>query len=341
MKKKGLIISTVVMVVVLIASLTTATYAWFTADSTTTITPIDFSVSAGSDVSIGLKTDNTYAETVTSGSFMSGTTVIADGFLTEGVPNGTIPTANTSYWNGTNNLGSSIDMQLDLSGMEKAVGTGKVGGSAATAALASLRTEATSTVDGMVKASGYGAAVTTTTTERAFAQRDYLDVVIGVQATATDLEKIFCNITINPRSDDRDLGMNAAIHVAWKIDGSLVDDADGNVDFYDKNTGDTQAADYHLGTTTASIAKTAVNGNTNTVPYGGTTSQVLNNGAKNLAITIDDAGTGNFISREKIYQIHLLIWIDGADEDCVQAAQGVGSQIFINFSASAPARANA
>ena len=33
MKKKGLIISTVVMVVVLIASLTTATYAWFTAAS--------------------------------------------------------------------------------------------------------------------------------------------------------------------------------------------------------------------------------------------------------------------------------------------------------------------
>jgi len=327
------------MVVVLIASLTTATYAWFTADSTTTIEPIEFSVSAGSDVSIGLKTDNTYAETVTSGSFMSGTTVIADGFLTDGVPNGTIPTANAAYWDGTNNLGSSIDMQLDLSGMKKAVGTGKVGGAAATAALTSLRTEATNSVDGMVMASGYGSAVTTTTTERAFAQRDYLDVVIGVQATATDLEKIICNITINPRSTDRDLGMNAAIHVAWKIDGSLVNGADGNVDFYDKNTGDKQTADYHLGTTTASIAKTAVNNNTNTVPYGGTTSQVLNNGAKNLAITIADAGTGKFVSRDKIYQIHLLIWIDGADEDCVQAAQGVGSQIYINFSADAPARA--
>ena len=34
MKKKGLIISTVVMVVVLIASLTTATYAWITGTST-------------------------------------------------------------------------------------------------------------------------------------------------------------------------------------------------------------------------------------------------------------------------------------------------------------------
>ena len=338
MKKKGLIISTVVMVVVLIASLTTATYAWFTADSTTTIEPIEFSVSAGSDVSIGLKTDNTYAETVTSGSFMSGTTVIADGFLTDGVPNGTIPTENAAYWDGTNNLGSSIDMQLDLSDMKKAVGTGKVGGDAATAALASLRTEATSSVDGMVMASGYGSAVTTTTTERAFAQRDYLDVVIGVQATATDLEKVICNITINPRSTDRDLGMNAAIHVAWKINGSLVNGADGNVDFYDKNTGDPQSGDYHLGTTTASIAKTAVGGNTNTVPYGGTSSQVLNNGAKNLAITITDAGSGNFVSREEIFQIHLLIWIDGADEDCVQAAQGVGSQIYINFSAVAPAR---
>ena len=235
-------------------------------------------------------------------------------------------------------------MQLDLSGMTKAVGTGKVGGSAATAALTSLRTEATDKTDGMIMASGYGDEVTTTTTERAFAQRDYLDVVIGVQATATDLEKIFCNITINPRSNDRDLGMNAAIHVAWKVNGSLVDGLGegtngGNIDFYDKNTDDTQSADYHLGTTTASIAKTAVNNNTNTVPYGGTASQTLNNGAKNLAITIADAGEGKFVSREQIYQIHLLIWIDGADEDCVQAAQGVGSQIYINFSADAPARA--
>ena len=44
MKKKGLIISTVVMVVVLIASLTTATYAWFTASNKTEIKGFDVSV---------------------------------------------------------------------------------------------------------------------------------------------------------------------------------------------------------------------------------------------------------------------------------------------------------
>ena len=46
MKKKGLIISTVVMVVVLIASLTTATYAWFSVSASATINNISINTQA-------------------------------------------------------------------------------------------------------------------------------------------------------------------------------------------------------------------------------------------------------------------------------------------------------
>ena len=46
MKKKGLIISTVVMVVVLIASLTTATYAWFSVSASATIDNISINTQA-------------------------------------------------------------------------------------------------------------------------------------------------------------------------------------------------------------------------------------------------------------------------------------------------------
>ena len=329
MKKKGLIISTVVMVVVLIASLTTATYAWFTADSRTTIEAIPFSVNAGSDVSIGLKADNIYEETVTPSSFVSGSTAIDTGFLTDTTPNGTLPSKGTAYWTGNNTLGSNIDMQLDLSDMAKAVGSGTLTKVDSSLALNKLRKEATATQGGFLKASGYGAAVTGDSVERAIAQKDYLDVVIGVQATATNLTKIVCNVTVNPNSTDRDLGMNAAIHMAWKINGKVDESTDGNVDFYGDN---------HFGDQTGTLQKSLVDGKTSTKDYGGSETQVLNNGAKNIPITIASvSGADTYISRNTIYQLHLVIWIDGADSDCQQASQGVGSNILINFSTEKPA----
>ena len=52
MKKKGLIISTVVMVVVLIASLTTATYAWFSVSASATITNISINTQQSDGLAI-------------------------------------------------------------------------------------------------------------------------------------------------------------------------------------------------------------------------------------------------------------------------------------------------
>ena len=52
MKKKGLIISTVVMVVVLIASLTTATYAWFSVSASATISNISINTQASDGLAI-------------------------------------------------------------------------------------------------------------------------------------------------------------------------------------------------------------------------------------------------------------------------------------------------
>ena len=59
MKKKGLIISTVVMVVVLIASLTTATYAWFSTQAQAEIKNISVTTAATEGLQIGVKTTNT------------------------------------------------------------------------------------------------------------------------------------------------------------------------------------------------------------------------------------------------------------------------------------------
>ena len=65
MKKKGLIISTVVMVVVLIASLTTATYAWFSTQAQAKITNISVTTASTEGLQIGVITSIT--ETYTSG----------------------------------------------------------------------------------------------------------------------------------------------------------------------------------------------------------------------------------------------------------------------------------
>ena len=59
MKKKGLIISTVVMVVVLIASLTTATYAWFSTQAQAKIENISITTTSTEGLQIGVKTKNT------------------------------------------------------------------------------------------------------------------------------------------------------------------------------------------------------------------------------------------------------------------------------------------
>ena len=71
MKKKGLIISSIVMVVVLIASLTTATYAWFSADAKTSIQAFNVNVVSNNAVNIGLK-GTSYSDGSSADEFVSG-----------------------------------------------------------------------------------------------------------------------------------------------------------------------------------------------------------------------------------------------------------------------------
>lgn len=276
-----------------------------------------------------------------SSAFLWGSTVIGDGFATTtsgtSVPLDTKLQAGTGYWdNGTAGLGSSIDMQLSLKDMTKAVGTGKVGATAdSTFNFDAIRTFATADATGMIKSEGVGTTASTNGSSNAVGQKDYLDVVIGVQAAATDLWSIICNVTINPAATDVDLGMNAAIHVAWAIDGMISSStpAEQKVDAYGSNG---------YGATTATLAKTLVGGNTDTTNYGGSGTQLLNNGAVNVPIKVaETAGGTEYLSRATIYQLHLLIWIDGNDPDCNDQAKGVSSMIFINFSTTHPARTGA
>ena len=75
MKKKGMILATIVMVVVLVASLTTATYAWFTSTATATISQMNVTTSAAKGLQIAAVTyDNNNAPTAYNGTLSLDTT---------------------------------------------------------------------------------------------------------------------------------------------------------------------------------------------------------------------------------------------------------------------------
>ena len=118
MKKKGLIIATIVMVLVLAVSLTTATYAWFTVATVTTVDGFDVSVIPGSDVIIGLKEDNTYKAGAIGDDFWSGTvtyTKKADGAIGGGTWEGTVQ-----------GLSAEIDHTIPWGQQSRAVGVTSV-----------------------------------------------------------------------------------------------------------------------------------------------------------------------------------------------------------------------
>ena len=119
MKKKGLIISTVVMVVVLIASLTTATYAWFTASSKTEIAGFDVSVVSNNAVNIGMKSAYGLADTVSETQFVTGDVTFTSGNTAESGPG---IMANPGSWKGTTGLSSTLTHNINWGSQAQAVG---------------------------------------------------------------------------------------------------------------------------------------------------------------------------------------------------------------------------
>ena len=339
MKKKGLIISTVVMVVVLIASLTTATFAWFTQSATATIDSIAFQVGAGADLLIGVSGTNNFVETPTNASFYSGTTVYEKGaeFKDQGT------------WTGdVNALGVNIDLNnLNLSNISKAVGTGTFTGNPGSwdGNTYTSGTNLGGTADvtfnnanykiGMIKAEGQSTAVDTATIDTAWKNFDYLDVVIGVQATKANLQSMTCYVTVNPGAGTI-IGMNAAIHVAYELvkpaetaTNTLTDnDVYGTSNSYATKPNSVNNTTY----TTAKAAYDAAKKTTSTglTCLGGAGDVTLNPGAMTFPIELDKVTSGA-IDVSGIYQLHLVIYVAGFDGDCLEAAKGVSSTIYITF----------
>ena len=341
MKKKGLIISTVVMVVVLIASLTTATFAWFTQSATATIDSIAFQVGAGADLLIGVSGTNDFVASPTNAAFYSGSTTYTQGSTFDA----------QGKWEGdVNALGVNIDLNnLNLSNISKAVGTGTFTGNPGSwqadprqytpgtnlGGTADSQFNNTNYKNGMIKAEGQATSVDAKTIDTAWKNFDYLDVVIGVQATNSNLKSMTCYVTVNPGTGSI-IGMNAAIHVAYELvkPGETAKNTLTDNDVY--GTSNSYATKPNgVNNTTYTTAKAAYDDakkttSTGLTCIGGAGDVTLNQGAMTFPITIDNLTDGT-IDVAGIYQLHLVIYVAGFDGDCLEAAKGVSSTIYITF----------
>ena len=320
MKKKGLIIATIVMVLVLAVSLTTATYAWFTASSRASVTAIGFSVTSDSDVVIGVTKTNAYTSGATNDSFVSG-----DGL--DYTPNG------TDKWTGSGGLGYAIDTGLQLTGLTQAVWSGTATGSAPSITYTADGSSAFNAGAAVyVKASGSAESIKTSTTTLAIAngyieegnstetRGDYLDVCFGVKANKETVTGIALVIGVKSTGTATTLGMNAAINYTYKLDNG---EWSALADIYGAS---------HYNTTKASMTEPTVsfNGQSNIVIKDSNDANIT--WAKGDAIAVISIATGmtsaNF---NDIHQLHLRLFIGGYDSDCNNAAAQASATINLNF----------
>ncbi len=326
MKKKGLIVATIVMVLVLAVSLSTATYAWFTNTGSANVDTIEFSVAAASDLVIGVSKTNKWVEGQNWSAYTSDQTEY---------------TASSDTWTGsTDGLGLQINTGLDLKSMTKAVYsfTGvtydeaentKI--TAATQTAYAKDAQATTAIatgldrnGTILKASGSGDSISKDSWETAVKNTDYLDVVFGVAASKPDVLNFGCLISVdNITTEISSLGMNAAIHVLYSTDGTNYKE----IDIYsNKTAGDA------IDSVTAPTMPTAKIAD-KTVTYEGSKVTYANGDAqlwiplRNASTSTDYATTG----AAGIQQLHLIIYICGPDSDCSTAATGAAANITIEF----------
>lgn len=127
MKKKGLIISTVVMVVVLIASLTTATYAWFTTSNKTTISGFNVSVVSSNAVNIAMKKEYGFADTISPSDFTTGNVEFQTAGKSETAGPGNISKPG-SWGSGSDGFSATLNHNINWGSQAKAVGSTNAAG---------------------------------------------------------------------------------------------------------------------------------------------------------------------------------------------------------------------
>ena len=315
MKKKGLIISTVVMVVVLIASLTTATYAWFSVSTVTKIGEFNVSVVSDNAVNVGIKKDYTH--------FVENTGVNTDAFVTgdvafeTGTPGSM--TAPGTWKSDKTGLSAVLNHNINWGSQNTAVGvsTDATTFSDANTGLWTIENGKT------VVAANTGADGKAWTGNVAYANigaddtktGNYVHFILGAAPTAKLTTNKFV-VMVEPTSGTS-LGVLASIHVAYRITK------------YKGTTGEWKEADVYNGMNgntqiTADFA-TNVKGDLLTAYQATYDNAKPKNGS--YALVID----GLDMEKDHITQIEIVIYLAGEDPDCNDQGKTSGGSIKMFF----------
>ena len=343
MKKKGLIISTVVMVVVLIASLTTATYAWFTTSASTSIKGFDVSVVSDNIMNIGLNAQGytSYRPDATPDNFVSGACQYVSDPASGKFAGG--------YWTGeVGTLGSTITHDINWNEQKKAVGFSSDATVAEAAKNATFNNTKLITQPNwthVVKANGdatkftgeaeYAVANGSTTNTT---QGDYIYMFLGAQATKKIQDDTnFLYVVIQSQGAGVTNGIAAAIHVAYRVNGKTTlgatTDTWNDVDYSKVATNN-----HGKFSQTRAENKAMIYGDYSKADgfQGATYSKDDNKTTFTGAVVVPiKLSNWNETTGAALDQIELVIYLAGADEDCVDAAKNGAVKIGLFFGAQA------
>ena len=356
MKKKGLIISTVVMVVVLIASLTTATYAWFSNTAQVTVDNLSITTVSTEGLQIALKnTNGTYASgsdliytdgswqgsSDTWGSSLEFRDFVQGGDNNEGVVEFAgmedavtrVTNANTAYLvdksaeNNTFTYSTYKGVTLysneecttavwTANGEESDWNTAVAEGGAIAAVTGSLY--AKYPVNTFLVPTGYDVAIQPTGYRPAQANIDYAVLPIVVRATSADVMQIFYQITVTPTLATIQQDYQPGMAAASRI----IINEQADTETYKANV---KPYDDAKMTETMIVDKVSNEkyGDKGAYTYTG----FIYNG---YTAPTDGSGTATKVAAgtgEKVF--YLLIWIEGTDTECTNTTAGSGMTINI------------
>ena len=340
MKKKGLIISTVVMVVVLIASLTTATYAWFTVSNKTTISGFNLSVVAGNAVNIGVKKDNEHKVKATNDDFLSG-----DVTWTNKTNSGQIGKDAGAWSGGTAGLSSTLTHNINWGEQSKAVGAfnaesysaesdskkyGYIGDTKTVVSSGNNYTGMGNTASGnqntFLNAANLGTGTTLASITPAYANKgteegskgDYAYLFLGAAPAEELVNNTLVLVLDGSSSTGTNVGMLAAVHVAYRVTKAGAENV---------TTKWTEAQFFECGYDASlqsqSVTWTAAESKAYETAYTNSTAPTTKVGV----VKID----GLSIAQGAIDQIELIIYIAGSDPDCIDNAKNASGEIKMFF----------
>ena len=332
MKKKGLIISTVVMAVVLIASLTTATYAWFTVSDKTTISGFNVEVVSGNAVNIGVKNVYGFADTPNADMFKYGNVT-----YTAGTP-GVLGTG--SKWEGDfTGLGATITHDIVWGSQSKAVGAifevaankettakssyGTISAKANSTAVENKQVyinAANQSADPNLLANVTPAKANKSGTVDNVTSGDYVHMLLGVNPAKELTSNELVLVLDGSAYAGQNIGMLAAVHVAYRTRIGTTTSAWQEKEFFTGESG----ASYN-----SSLSAYANKFNDNQKKAYNTAFNATAPTSKAGVVVIDGLSTG----ADDIDQIEFIIYIDGTDPDCRDEAKGPSGEIKIFFNA--------